>query len=80
MIKKILELEKAKEKAMELLLHKKQDQIRLQKELAFRLDELDKDLEFYRIDNNDLLVDRWHLDQDLGLPVGRRPQKIKKKE
>lgn len=78
--KKILELEKAKEKAMELLLHKKQDQIRLQKELAFRLDELDKDLEFYRIDNHDLLVDRWHLDQNLGLPVGRRPQKFKKKE
>ncbi|TNF29199.1 MAG: hypothetical protein EP319_07480 [Deltaproteobacteria bacterium] len=78
--KKILELRKAKERAMELLLHKKQDQIRLQKELSFRLDELDKDLEFYRIDNHDLLVDRWHLDHDTGAPVGRRPQELKKAE
>jgi hypothetical protein len=77
---KILQLKKAKEKAMELLLYKKQDQIRLQKELSFRLDELDKDLDFYRIDNHDLLVDRWHLDHDTGAPVGRRPQKMKKKE
>lgn len=76
--RKILELKKAKEKAMELLLHKKQDEIRLQKELSFRLDELEKDLEFYRIDNHELLVDRWHLDHDTGAPVGRRPQKIKK--
>ena len=76
---KILQLRKAKEKAMELLLHKKQDQIRLQQELSFRLDELDKDLDFYRIDNHELLVDRWHLDHDTGAPVGRVPQKMKKK-
>ncbi len=73
--KKILLLKKKKENALELLLHKKQDQIRLQKELAFRLDSVENDLKFYRIDNNEPLVDRWHLDHDLGLPVGRRPQR-----
>ena len=72
--KKIILLKKAKENALELLIHKKRDKIRLQKELVFRLDSVEKDLLFYRIDNNELLVDRWHLDHDLGLPVGRRPQ------
>jgi hypothetical protein len=78
--KKIIILNKAKENALELLIHKKQDKIRLQKELVFRLNSVEKDLLFYRIDNNELLVDRWHLDHDLGLPVGKRPQKSRKKE
>ena len=77
--KKIILLKKAKENALELLIHKKRDKIRRQKELVFRLDSVEKDLLFYRIDNNELLVDRWHLDHDLGLPVGRRPQKTRKK-
>jgi hypothetical protein len=77
--RKILKLKKAKENALELLIHSKQDKIRLQKELVFRLDSIEKDLSFYRIDNTELYIDRWHLDHDLGLPVGRRPQKVKKK-
>lgn len=75
--KKIIEIQKAKQRAMELLLIKKKDSINLQKELAYRLDQLDKDLGFYRIEKEDLLYDRWHLDQGLGLPVGNRPSKIK---
>ena len=75
--KKLLQLRKSKEDALELLQSKRKDQLRLQKELVFRLDRLDHDLDFYRIDNTELLIDRWHLDHDLGLPVGRRPQKHK---
>ncbi|MBT3584224.1 MAG: hypothetical protein HN509_04925 [Halobacteriovoraceae bacterium] len=72
--KKIVELQKGKQRALEMLLVKKKDQILLQRELSRRLDSLDRDLEFYRIEKDEVLVDRWHLDHDLGLPVGRRPQ------
>lgn len=75
--KKINEIQAGKQRAIELLLVKKKDSVNLQKELAYRLDALDKDLEFYRIEKDDLLYDRWHLDHDLGRPVGRRPQRSK---
>ena len=71
--KKIVELQQAKERALEMLLVKKQDSIKLQKELSYRLDALDKDLDFYRIDRDDDKINRWQMDMDLGLPVGRRP-------
>lgn len=74
--KEILALQKAKEDALTMLVSKKQDQIRLQSELTLKLDELDRDLDFYLIKKDELLVDRWHLDHDLGLPVGRRPQDL----
>lgn len=77
---KIVEIEKGKQKALEMLLAKKQDQIRLQKELIRRLSELDQELGHYRIERDDLLVDRWHLDHDLGVPVGKRPQKLRAKK
>lgn len=72
---KITALRQAKQKALDLLITKKQDSINLQRELAVRLDELDKDIEFYRIDKDDPKIDRWHLDHDLGKPVGKRPDK-----
>lgn len=77
---KIVELQKGRQKALEMLLAKKQDQIRLQKELIRRLSELDEELNHYRIEKDDLLVDRWHLDHDLGVPVGKRPQKLRAKK
>ena len=49
----------------------------LQKELIYRLDKLEQDIETYRIEKVELLRDRWALDHDLGLPVGKRPQNIK---
>lgn len=78
--RKILELQNQKRVALNNLQLRKKNGIRLQKELIFRLDELDEDLRFYRIDREELMVDRWHLDEDLGLPVQERPQKIKKVE
>ena len=75
--KKFLELEKEKKKAISLLQVKKQNSMRLQRELMYRLDQMSADLEFYRIDKFEARADRWHLDHDLGLPVGARPAEPK---
>lgn len=75
--KKILALREAKQKALDSLIDKKKDYHRLQGELMRRLDALDKDLDFYRIGNEDTTLDRWNRDQNLGLPVGKRPQSYK---
>jgi hypothetical protein len=71
---RITALRQAKQKAMDMLASKKKDSINLQRELAYRLDKLDKDLEFYRIDKDEPKIDRWHLDHDLGKPVHHRPK------
>lgn len=73
----IIELNKKKQEALDSLITKKEDQLRLQRELMRRLDTLDSDLEHYRIGNEELHVDRWHLDHDLGHPVDHRPQELK---
>lgn len=77
--RRIVEMEKEKLRALDELLTKKNDEIKLQRELAFRLDNIDKELDFYRIDKNELMVDRWHLDKDLGYPVYDRPEEIRPK-
>ncbi|EPZ50861.1 hypothetical protein M902_3215 [Bacteriovorax sp. BAL6_X] len=75
--KQILELQRKKDEALNLLLSKKNDQVRLQAELIYKLDKLDQDLDFYRIEKDELYTDRWHLDKDAGLPVYDRPVPIK---
>ncbi len=75
--RKIAEIEREKLKALENLLSRKNDEITLQRELAFRLDSIDKEIDFYRIDKNEPLVDRWHLDHDLGYPVYERPEELR---
>ncbi len=77
--RRIAEMQAQKQKALDQLLSKKADQIRLQRELGQNLDEIDNDLEFYRIDREELALDRWEHDHDLGLPVGNRPQQAKAK-
>jgi hypothetical protein len=77
--KQIMQLRKKKQNALEELQLNKKDQVYLQKELIYRLDSIDKDLEFYRIESDELAIDRWHMDQDLGIPVGKRPVPIKPK-
>ena len=78
--KKMEEIRQEKQKALESLITKKKDQINLQKELMFRLDVLDGDMEFYRVEKNDNELDRWASDRDMGLPVGERPQALKTTE
>ncbi len=73
----IAEIEKQKARALDQLLTQKNDQIKLQRELAYRLDNIDKELTFYRIEKQELLFDRWHLDHDLGYPVYDRPEEVR---
>lgn len=75
--REIARIRKKKQRALEELQLNKKDQIVLQKELIHRLDGVDEDLDFYRIEKDELMIDRWHLDQDLGVPVGKRPAKVK---
>ena len=75
--RKILEIQKQKELALNSLIAKKKDQIRIQKELSYRLDELDKDLKYYLVEKDELFTDRWHLDHEEGLPTYKRPAPIK---
>lgn len=74
---KITELEKQKTKALDQILSQKNDQIRLQRELAYRLDNVDKELSFYRLEKEELFLDRWHLDHDLGYPVYDKPEEVR---
>lgn len=73
----INELVKQREKAVDQLISKKEDFAKLQRQLAFQIDELKKDLDFYKIERQELFVDRWHLDQDSGVPVQQRPQELR---
>ena len=69
-----------KQKEIEFLNLKRKDYLHLQKELTYRLDKLEQDIETYRIEKVELLRDRWSLDHDLGVPVGKRPQRVKSLE
>ena len=62
----IEKLKMAKQQEMSNLSLKRKDYLHLQRELKFRLDELDRDIEFYRIENARVLRDRWAMDRDLG--------------
>ena len=75
--KKIVELENQKRRELDILIGKKRDQVFLQKEIVKKIDQVDSDLSYYKIENYEPDLDRWHLDHDLGLPVGKRPQGLK---
>ena len=77
--RKILEIEKEKQKSVGELLDKKNDEIRIQRELIARLDSIDHEFDFYRVDKEQLLFDRWHLDHDLGPPVYDKPEEVRPK-
>lgn len=77
--KRILDLQRAKERALDDLVAKNRESAILQTDLKKKLDLADESLKFYRIERQELMTDRWNLDHDLGLPVGQRPQEIKAK-
>ncbi len=74
----ILEMQRAKQKALDDLIQQKQEQLTLQTELMRRLTEMDASLKYYQVERRELLTDRWNLDHDQALPVGQRPQDLKK--
>ena len=73
----IVELQESRLKKVNELNLKRKDYIHLQRELNFRLDKIDDDIEVYRLERVELLRDRWASDLDLGKPVNNRPQDIK---
>lgn len=72
-------LQREKRKALDDLVTLKHERLVLQNELMKKLNELDGSLQFYRVERQELLTDRWNSDHDVGLPFGQRPQEIKKK-
>jgi len=72
--KEILRIKRQKQEAIDNLQLKRQEQFKLQKELVFYLDQLEKDLDFYLVEKRDQTMDRWFSDLDMGLPVETRPQ------
>lgn len=76
---RILELERQKQSALDDLITQKQEQINLQTTLQSKLTEMDESLKFYRVERQELITDRWNMDHDMALPVGQRPQEMKKR-
>ncbi len=77
--RKIAIIQKEKRDALAFHLAKNKDHITLQKELIYRLDTIDQEIQFYRVEKDAPLYDRWHLDQNLGVPVYERPEPLRAK-
>jgi hypothetical protein len=76
--KRINEMQIEKRKALDNLILKKQENLVLQNELMRKLDSIDESLHYYKIERQELLLDRWDHAHNRALPVGRRPQILKK--
>ena len=63
-----------KKKAVRALMAKRKESYSLRQKLKKELDKADNQLDFYRIERQEPLVDRWHLSRDLGIPTSKRPQ------
>ena len=74
----INQLQREKRKALDDMISLKQERLIIQNELMVKLNELDESLIHYRVERQELMTDRWNLDHDSGLPVGQRPQDVKK--
>lgn len=70
-------LQREKRKALDDMILLKQERLVLQNELMNKLNELDESLNFYRVERQELITDRWYSDHDQALPFGRRPQKVR---
>ena len=67
--RKIVELQRRKQKSKNSLAGKKNDYLRLQREMVRELSALDKDLKFYRIHPEEDNRDGWKTELRFGLPV-----------
>ena len=75
--RRVNDLLREKQLAIDNLIQKKQENLLLQTELKAKLKSLDESLDHYKIERQEYLEDRWAMDQDLDLPVGRRPMEEK---
>lgn len=76
----IAQIQQSKREALDDLLAKKKDFLKLQKKLQDSLDELDLSLKFYQVRRQEHLTDRWNLDHDQALPMGQRPAPLKARQ
>ena len=60
----IMRLRQEKERAIKDLITQRNDNISLQKELKFKIDQIEKDVLNTRADTRELDMDRWNLDHD----------------
>lgn len=72
--KKIIEVKKKKQKTLDSLVSKKREKLVLRRELSRHIDLIERDLKFYRVENDEKLDDPWSLDHGLSYPVTRRPK------
>lgn len=70
---RIAKVMEEKKKAVRALEAKRRESYDLRMELGKKLDKLDRDIRFYRIERQETLIDRWNLSHDSGLPLGERP-------
>ena len=68
----IIAIEKERQEALRELTNRKRDSTRLQQSLTYQLDKLEKDLSFYNVEKEDLLVDKQHLYDPFGLPIVKK--------
>lgn len=76
---KINELVRQKQLAIDRLLQIKEENLVLQTQLQEKLDSLDENMDYYRVERSEYITDRWNMDHDAGLPFGTRPQKLKER-
>jgi hypothetical protein len=69
-------IQKEKRLALDKLVQERKQKVKLQASLMGELNNLDQNLKYYRVERQELLMDRWSMDQDTGAPVGNRPQKL----
>lgn len=72
-------LQRDKRKALDDLITLKQERLILQNELMKKLNELDESLQYYRVERQELMTDRWQSDHDAGILFGQRPQQMKER-
>ena len=75
---KIIELKKRRMKALEKITLRRKNNIKVRKNLSYKVDEIGRDLDFYRVEKDQLFSERWHFDKDLGKHIYRTPSRVKK--
>lgn len=72
---RINQLIKEKNQAIKDLNGKRLDQLTLQIKLNDELNKAEHELQFYRLEKQELFYDKWNQDHDLGHPLVQRPTK-----
>jgi hypothetical protein len=78
--KRVNAILREKQLALDNLIQTKQENLLLQTEVVMKLDSLDESLDHYKVERQEYLTDRWHLDHTSEkMPFSRRPLRLKTK-